>query len=80
MFLNNIESAENWNVSRNRFWGAPIPIWKMKYKEPPKEVLKHIDKDKIDILKLYTIGNNSAMYYKLYKRRFIKISARDQPF
>ena len=56
MFLNNIKSAENWNVSRNRFWGAPIPIWKMKYEEQPKKVLKHIDKDKIDILKLYTIA------------------------
>lgn len=23
-----LENAREWNVSRNRFWGAPLPIWK----------------------------------------------------
>ncbi len=29
-FRNNVESAPDWTISRNRFWASPLPIWKEK--------------------------------------------------
>ena len=27
-FLNIVKDAPDWNISRNRYWASPLPIWK----------------------------------------------------
>jgi len=57
----NISTAPDWNISRNRYWAAAIPIWKSssgKIKvigsiEELKKYAKNLPKEKIDLHKDY---------------------------
>ena len=73
---NNIETAPDWNITRNRYWASAIPIWKSesgKVKvigsiEELKKYAKNLPKGKIDLHKDFLDGVKIEYEGEEYKR------------
>ncbi len=58
-FGNWLENMVDWNLSRSRFWGTPLPIWRTEDGEEEK-CIGSIDELKIEIKKSIDAGNLKA--------------------
>ncbi|RJQ30555.1 isoleucine--tRNA ligase [Candidatus Parcubacteria bacterium] len=57
-FLNIVEGAPDWNISRNRYWASPLPIWKCGNKTQNSELKtqNHNEKVKTEAKKTVPCG------------------------
>lgn len=74
-FGNWLANANDWNLSRSRFWGTPLPIWRSEdgkevicigsVEELKSEMAKSVDAGfmKEDIFASFEVGNNSDENY-----------------
>jgi len=58
-FLNIVEGSPDWNISRNRYWASPLPIWKCHGKNQKSKIKnqncgKEILIESVDELKKHT--------------------------
>ncbi len=77
-FGNWLENANDWNLSRSRFWGIPLPIWTSEDKseqvviESVEQLQKEIENSltkgfmKENPLKAFRVGDNSEENYRTF--------------
>ena len=55
-FGNWLENLVDWNLSRSRFWGIPLPIWKTEGEEGEQICIGSVEELKIEIEKSVKVG------------------------